>query len=235
MRLIIINKRTMMIILLILLVIFGVIIFSIFRLNSKPVFKEEIYYKGTVEGEQIAFVCNIDWGEEYIPQMLKIFKDNNIKISFFPTGRWADKNPELVKTIYDNGHEIGNHGYNHLDYSKLTYDKNKEEILKAHKSIESIIGVSPKFFGPPSGAFNENTIHAAKDLNYNVVLWSIDTIDWRNDSTSSIIYKRVTEKAHNSAIVLMHPKKATVEALPEIIKYLFQKGYKIGTISDVIN
>lgn len=65
-------------------------------------------------------------------------------------------------------------------------------------------------------------------------MWSIDTIDWRKDSTKDIIIRRVTEKIHKGAIVLMHPTEETVKALPEIINYIHKIGYKIGRISDII-
>ena len=186
-------------------------------------FKEEIYYQGTKDEKVIAFACNVDWGNEYIGEMLKIFKDNNIKITFFPTGKWAENNKELLELIYEEGHEIGNHGYSHLDYNTLSYDRNYEEIEKAHKIIKDIIEEEPKYFAPPSGAYNDYTIEAAKDLNYKVILWSIDTIDWRKDSVKDVIVKRVKDKIHNSAIILMHPTKETNKALPEIIDYLFKK------------
>jgi probable sporulation protein (polysaccharide deacetylase family) len=176
----------------------------------------------------------VDWGNEHINDMLRIFEENDIYISFFLTGRWAKENPDIVKQIHKHNHEIGNHGYNHIDYSQLSYEQNKEEISKANDVIEEIIGIRPNLFGPPSGAFNENTVKAAKDLESKVIMWSVDTIDWREDSTKELIYKRVTSKIENSSIVLMHPTENTVKALPEIIKYLFENGYKIGTISDVI-
>lgn len=234
MRLLIINKRTMYII--IAIVILSIILFStyLFTSKSKDVFNPEVFYKGIGNEKEIAFACNIDWGNEYIPQMLDIFKENGIKITFFPTGKWAEKNPELVKVIYDDGHEIGNHGYNHYDYNKISYERNKEEILKSHVIIKDIIKTDPIYFAPPSGAFNDNTIKAARDLNYKLILWSIDTIDWRKDSTKDVIVGRVKDKLHESAILLMHPTQETVKALPEIIDYLFQKGYKIGTISSIL-
>jgi probable sporulation protein (polysaccharide deacetylase family) len=234
MRLLIISKKLAAFISIIIVVL---VIFSIFltiQNKSREVFYEDIYYKGTKDEKIVAFVCNIDWGNEYIDDMLKIFQENNIRISFFPTGRWAKENPELLKKICNYNHEIGNHGYNHLDYSKLSYDKNKEEILKASDVIEEITGVRPIYFGPPAGAFNEHTLKAARDLNNIVIMWSVDTIDWRKDSTKELIYKRVVSKVENSSIVLMHPTENTVKALPEIIKYLFENGFKIGTISDVI-
>lgn len=234
MRLIILNKKALYLILIILLLSIVVPVIAINRIKTEDVFNENLYYQGTKDEKIISFACNIDWGNEYIDDMLQIFKENNIKITFFPTGRWAENNIELLKTIDIEGHEIGNHGYNHLDYDTLSYEKNYEEIEKAHMIIKDIIGKSPIYFAPPSGAYNDYTLEAARDLNYKVILWSIDTIDWRKDSVKEVIIKRVIDKIHNSAIILMHPTNETVKALPEIIDFLFEKKYKIGTISDVI-
>lgn len=219
---------------LMILVIFFTIKFFIHN-YVKETFNEDIYYKGTKDDKIIAFTCNVDWGNEFIPTMLEIFKKDNIKITFFVTGRWAEKYPDLLKSIYNDGHEIGNHGYLHKDYSLLQYDMNKEEILKCHMVLKEILGINAKYFAPPSGAYNEYTIAAAKDLGYDVIMWSIDTIDWREDSTMTKISNRVLNKAENGAIVLMHPKGETVKALPYIISTLKNKGFKIGRVSDVID
>lgn len=234
MRLLIINKKFIIAsIVILLLAIITFITVNIYN-KSEATFNLNPYYQGNIETKTIAFACNIDWGNEHIPKMLEIFKKDDIKITYFPTGKWAEKNKEVLKDIYNYKHEIGNHGYSHLDYDKLNYERNKEEIHKADIIINDILGMKPKYFAPPSGAFNDNTIKAANDLGYEVILWSIDTIDWRNDSTKDLIIDRVTKKAHNSAIVLMHPTEETVKALPEIIKFLYENGYKIGTISDVM-
>ncbi|MBU5314276.1 polysaccharide deacetylase family protein [Tissierella carlieri] len=234
MRLVVINKKTLLTILIVLILAIIALGISVVYNKSEETFNSDVYYQGNIDDKIIAFACNVDWGNEHIPNMLQIFKDNDIKITYFVTGQWAEKNKDILKTIYDNKHEIGNHGYSHKDYDKLSYDRNKEEILKAHNIIKETLNIDSKYFAPPSGAYNDNTIKAAKDLGYELIMWSIDTIDWRKDSTKNVIIERVTSKAHNSAIVLMHPTEETVKALPEIIKYLYQNGYKIGTISDVI-
>lgn len=234
MRLVILNRKALFTIIIALLLIIISIISLVICNKTKEVFKTDPYYQGNIDDKIIAFACNVDWGNEYIPSMLEIFKNNNINITFFVTGKWAEKNPEILKKIYNSKHEIGNHGYSHKDYDKLSFNDNKNEILKAHNIITEILNIDLKYFAPPSGAYNDNTIKAAKELDYDLIMWSIDTIDWRKDSTKDKIIKRVTEKTHNSAIVLMHPTEETVKALPEIIDYLFQNGYKIGTISNII-
>lgn len=235
MRLIIISKKTLFTILIVLILAIITLAISVVYNKAEETFNSDVYYQGNIDDKIVAFACNVDWGNEYIPNMLEIFENNNIKITYFVTGKWAEKNKDMLKTIYKYKHEIGNHGYSHMDYDKLSYAQNKEEILKAHNVIKEVLNIDSKYFAPPSGAYNDNTIKAAKDLGYELIMWSIDTIDWKKDSTKDIIIKRVTSKIHNSAIVLMHPTEETVKALPEIIKYLYENGYKIGTISDVIN
>ena len=234
MKILIMNKKTIFILLAILVIALILIFFISFYNKVDETFNMDIYYKGNVDEKTVAFACNVDWGNEYIEPMLEIFKDKDIKITFFVTGLWAEKYPELLKSIYEHGHEIGNHGYKHIDYDKLSYERNKEEIIKAHNIIHDVLGIESIYFAPPSGAYNDNTIKAAKDLNYDIIMWSIDTIDWREDSNKEKIIDRVTSKIDNSAIVLMHPTGETVKALPEIISYLYENGYKIGTISDVV-
>lgn len=234
MKLVIVSKKTLITILIVLIVV--IITLGILKVYNKTeeTFNSDVYYQGNIDEKIIAFACNVDWGNENIPNMLEIFKKNDIKITYFVTGKWAEKNKDILKMIYNDKHEIGNHGYSHVDYNKLSYNENKEGIVKAHNIIKEILDIDSKYFAPPSGAYNDNTVKAAKDLGYELIMWSIDTIDWRKDSTKDVIIKRVIPKIHNSAIVLMHPTEETVKALPEIINYLYQNGYKIGTISDVI-
>lgn len=235
MKLFIVSKKTLFtIIVIVILIVLSLFMWSIYN-RTQEIFNQDVYYKGDLDEKIVAFACNVDWGTEEIPKMLKIFEDNNINISYFVTGKWAEKNEDMLREIHNSGHEIGNHGYQHIDYDKLDYESNKNEISKAHNIIKETINLEPRYFAPPSGAYNDNTVKAAKDLNYKLIMWSIDTIDWRQDSTKDVIIKRVTDKIHDSAIILMHPKEETVKALPEIIDFLNKNGYKIGKINDVIN
>lgn len=237
MKIIYMRFKTILVALITLLIILSLTVLLVYKFStdSKDIFfYDDVYYKGTVDEKKIAFACNIDWGNECIPIMLEIFKENDIKITFFVTGRWSEKNPVLLKMIFDNGHEIGNHGYSHRDYNLLNYEDNREEIHKADLVISKTLGIKSKYFAPPSGAYNNETVKAATDLGYKVIMWSLDTIDWRKDSTKDKIISRVIGKHHNSAIVLMHPKEETIKALPVIIQNLKDKGYTIGTISDII-
>lgn len=190
-------------------------------------------YKGDDSKPNIAFACNVVWGTEYVPKMLEIFEENDVKITFFLGGQWVKDNPDIAKMIANSGHELGNHGYGHKKHSTLSQDDNKQEILSAQETIEKYTGHRTRLFGPPYGDFNEHTLKVAQDLGYKTIMWSIDTIDWKRDGHENII-SRVMKNPHNGAIVLMHPTEDTVKALPVLIKRLEELGYSITTVSHVI-
>ncbi|HOO11840.1 MAG TPA: polysaccharide deacetylase family protein [Bacillota bacterium] len=200
--------------------------------DIRPVFGGPIY-KGDKESNSVAIAVNVDWGEEYLPDMLKLFDAAGIKAAFFMTGRWAEKNTALAKLIADSGHTVGNHGYSHKDHSKLDYDQNRSEIEITQQVLERVTGKTPGYFAPPSGAYNKHTVKASKDLGCKMVLWSIDTIDWKREGVDRII-SRVKKKLHSGGIILMHPTDQTLEALPFIIEYINERGYEILSLEDLV-
>ncbi|HHW02806.1 MAG TPA: polysaccharide deacetylase family protein [Thermoanaerobacterales bacterium] len=196
--------------------------------KTKPI------YEGRGDKKIIAFTCNVAWGNEFLPPLLRVFEEKNVKITFFIEGRWAEKNPELLRLIDGKGHEIGNHGYSHAHHAKLSLEQNINEIKDAESIIEKITGKKPLLFAPPYGEFSDLTIKAAESLNYRVIMWSIDTIDWKKPGVDYIVNK-VLKKAGNGKIVLMHPTEDTVKAMPVIIENLQKQGYKITTITDLLS
>src|SRR5690606_36644536 len=79
-------------------------------------------YRGHPEKETVAFLINVSWGTEYIPDILQILYDRKVKASFFIEGKWAKENANLVKMIKEQGHTIGNHAYNHPDMARISKD-----------------------------------------------------------------------------------------------------------------
>jgi len=231
-RLIIISKRKLLVTL-ILLAALMLFAFALKTISINTLNYYDPIYKGIEDEKKIAFACNVVWGEEYLPQMLKLFRDKDIEITFFIGGQWAEKNEELLKSIQKDEHELGNHGYKHLYHSKLTPEANKQEILKTEEIVKRITGCKTELFAPPYGDLNDTVVNSAEALGYKVIMWSIDTIDWNTKDYNKIL-ERLEKKHHNGAIVLMHPTKVTIEALPQMIKNLEEHGYEITTVSDVI-
>ncbi len=94
-------------------------------------------------------------------------------------------------------------------------------------------GKEIKLFAPPSGAYSEQTVDAAESLSMQTVLWSKDTIDWR-DKDADVCYRRATENVEGGDLILMHPMAHTVEALPRVLKSYAEKGLRTITVGENI-
>lgn len=193
----------------------------------------EPIYHGSREDRTMALTCNVFWGEEYIGPMLEILTKKETRITFFIGGTWAEKFPALVREIKEKGHEIGTHGYSHPHPDGLSREDNRRDIARAREIITEITGESPVLYAPPYGERGNAVLQAAEDLGCRTILWSIDTIDWQRPAPS-VIHERVTGKAHNGGIVLMHPTAPTVEALPGIIDELRRQGYELVTVGEML-
>jgi peptidoglycan/xylan/chitin deacetylase (PgdA/CDA1 family) len=191
--------------------------------------------QGSTEDNRIAFTCNVDWGEDVLPDMLNIFEQKDLKITFFVSGRWAENNPWLLRKIYILGHEIQNHGYGHRMCSQISEKEVIEEIEKTEDIIENLTGVVTDIFAPPAGDYDKKTVEICKEKGYLLSLWSVDTIDWRPDSTAKVIENRVLNKDLTGAILLMHPKKETIKALPSIIEKIQNRDIAIVPLSELLN
>lgn len=194
---------------------------------------QQAHYRGDPATPKMSLMINVYWGTEYLPSMLDTLADRQVKCTFFIGGTWAASNNALLNRIKLEGHELGNHGYYHKDATTISAARNKEEILVTEKLVEGITGVKTRLFAPPSGAFDKNTLKVASEIGYHTIMWTQDTIDWR-DHDVDLIYKRATTKAANGNLVLMHPTAATAKALPKIIDSLSAAGYTLTTVSDTL-
>lgn len=192
-----------------------------------------VIYQGDTNNNKVSFMINVYWGTEYLEDMLDVFDLYQIKTTFFVGGSWVAKNVEMAQEIYKRGHEIGNHGYNHKDHDKITEQQNYDEIHKTHLLISANLGIEMNLFAPPSGAYNDTTVNVATGLGYRTIMWTHDTIDWRDKNTDLII-KRATKNLSNGDLILMHPTKHTLEALSAILAYAENNGFQPTTVSEVI-
>ena len=219
------------------LLIASIGLYGFYQQKEVPVSVEAVHkpiYQGDTSKRAMALTINIDWGEEYIEPMLEIFERENVKVTFFPTGKWASRFPEKIKLIHEKGHEIGNHGYSHPHVDQLSKEENKQEILKTQEIIREIIGIDTTLFATPYGEKKQHVIDAAGELGYRTIFWTIDTVDWQRHRTADVIANKVIENAENGAIVLMHPTENTTKSLPIMIEALKEKGYELVTVSDIL-
>ncbi len=189
-----------------------------------------VYRKG-ISPDGVSLMFNVYENAETVERILEILKTHGAKATFFIGGIWAEKNENCLKKIVEDGHELGNHGYFHKDHTKLSAQRNIEEITACNKLIETLTGYKLTLFAPPSGAYNKTTLAMASELNMKTVLWSRDTVDWR-DKNASIIYTRATKNIVGGDMILMHPKKETADALTDILNTYKKHALRAITVSE---
>lgn len=189
-----------------------------------------VYYAGNENSKNVSLMINVYWGDEYIDDMLDILKDKNAKVTFFVGGTWATKNEDTLKRMFEEGHEIANHGYSHKDCDKLSKQQLFDEISKTHNIVKGYLGFDMKLFMPPSGAYDTLTVEVAENLGYKTIMWSKDTIDWR-DQKRELIVSRATKNGKGGDLILMHPTLETKNALAEIVEYYISNGFDLVPVS----
>jgi peptidoglycan/xylan/chitin deacetylase (PgdA/CDA1 family) len=141
-----------------------------------------------------------------------------------------------VNDIVKHGFEIGSHGHKHVNYSSLSDEDIRKQLTTAHRILSDVTKQEPTLLRLPNGDFDKRVLRIASELNYTVIQWDTDSLDWKNPGKENII-ERVVSKAHPGDIVLLHASdsvKQTHEALPVIIDKLRADGYEFVTVSELM-
>ncbi len=219
--------------------VLGALILSVGALCLSPTDAEvtaggnnaELYRDAGENAKGVSLMFNVYWGTDEVYRILDTLATYQVRATFFIGGSWADDNVQCLKEIYGAGHEIGNHGYFHKDHEKLSRTDNEREIASCNRFIELSIGVTPTLFAPPSGAYGKETLSACRSLGMKTILWSKDTIDWR-DKNEALVYSRATKNVKAGDFILLHPMEATANALGDILKYYQKNSLTVVTVSE---
>ncbi|MBQ9931902.1 MAG: polysaccharide deacetylase family protein [Firmicutes bacterium] len=207
--------------------------FEALETAAVPGEEDVVIRQGDPASHQVALTCNVDWGEDVLPEILAVCEEKDVKMTFFVTGKWASKNPGLLREMYIAGHDIQNHGYSHALCSQVSEEVVLEEIGKTEEILQDLLGIRTRIFAPPSGDYDGKTVDLCRERGYLLSLWSADTIDWKEGSTAQVITDRILSKDLSGGIVLMHPKEATAEALPGLIVTMRERGLTIVLLRDL--
>ena len=182
---------------------------------------------------------------KYTPQILDILKQYNIPATFFVIGLNAENNLDVLKRIYEDGNEIGNHSFSHPNLAEINPERAAIELTVTRKIIESVTGHTTLLFRPPYNADSEPQsyddvmpIVIANKQKYLTVAESIDPRDWQKDVTADTIVQRVIDQVSYGNIILLHDaggdRSETVKALPRIIKYFRDRGYTFVSVAELL-
>ena len=193
-------------------------------------------YSVKTEEKKIALSFDAAWGAEDFNTIMGILDKHEIKTTFFMTGEWVEKYPDCVKTLVEKGHDLGNHSASHPDMTKLSKEKQREEILKVHEQVKELTGYEMELFRPPYGAYNNDVIRTCYEVGYFPIQWDVDSLDWKDYEPDRIISNVCEhESLGPGSIILCHNgAKYTAKALDEMLLNLKNQGYEIVPISELI-
>lgn len=166
-------------------------------------------------------------------KLLDILKKEHVRATFFTIGQKVKRWPKETKKIWDAGHEVENHSLTHTSLDKLPAAGIEREIVETDKAIEAAGVPKPTMLRPPYGASNHVLDQVSKRYDKRIIRWDVDTLDWKTRSKSQTITNALAT-AHPGSIILMHSiHKSSVEATPEILDSLKEKGYSPVTVGDL--
>ncbi|OUM98471.1 MAG: hypothetical protein BAA02_07785 [Paenibacillaceae bacterium ZCTH02-B3] len=190
-------------------------------------------YRGNPAKPAAAIMINVAWGDEHLPAMLNTLEEEGVAATFFLDGTWLSKHRDLAAEILARGHELSNHAWSHPMMSRLADSRQREEIVKTENLLKEL-GAGNRWFAPPSGDYDQRTVRIAHSLGLRTVLWTLDTIDWKNPPPDAVVQK-VARRAEPGVLILMHPTDSAKRALPGIIRALRGKGLVPGTVSHTLS
>jgi polysaccharide deacetylase family sporulation protein PdaB len=194
-----------------------------------------VYQVATTE-KVAALTFDISWGTQTPAPVVEVLREKKLRCTFFLSGPWVMNHPELARLIQAGGHEIGSHGHRHINYSTLSPGGVAEELRLAHQSLEQVLGVKANLIRTPNGDYNDTVVRTLRENGYEVIQWSVDSLDWMNPGVDRIV-SRVLQRVHPGAVILMHASdscKQTVAALPAVIDGLRSQGYRLVTVSELL-
>jgi peptidoglycan/xylan/chitin deacetylase (PgdA/CDA1 family) len=192
------------------------------------------------ETNKVALTFDDGPDDVYTPRVLDVLAKYNVRATFFLIGSAAEKHRGIVERIIREGHEIGNHTYFHSNLSRMAPWQILLDLGKANKVFSDITGKDVPVVRPPYGALDPPAVKAIGDKGYNVLLWTVDSLDWWGISKEEVI-GNVLPKVETGVIVLQHSSggpdedlTGSVDALPDIIETLQSQGYSFHTASEIL-
>ncbi|MGE4371608.1 MAG: polysaccharide deacetylase family protein [Xanthobacter sp.] len=206
------------------------------KASSAPVGPLKRSYSSVSVGEKVV-ALTFDDGPNPIttPKLLDILKARGVHATFFVLGTRAAENPALLRRMIAEGHEIGNHSWNHPQLPKIGTTGADKQIADANAAIARATGQKPRYLRPPYGAMTPALrSHLEQKYGMTFIYWSVDPLDWKNRNAKTV-RERILAKAQPGSIILLHDIHPTsVAAMPELLDTMLAKGYRFATVSELI-
>ncbi|MFJ7737678.1 polysaccharide deacetylase family protein [Lysinibacillus sp. NPDC097287] len=184
----------------------------------------------SINGKRVALTFDDGPHPKNTLKIIDLLDKYDATATFFMLGNRVDFYPEIAKKVADEGHELGNHTWNHKDLSTLSKEAGIQEVEKTNEIIKNVTGRESTAFRPPYGVINEQVQNATGSP---AVLWTIDTLDWKSRNPNEIL-KIVKENVKDGSIILMHDiHETTAQAVEPMLKYLKEQGFTFVPVSEL--
>lgn len=194
-----------------------------------------VHNKSNVEGPYVAISFDDGPHPTLTPKLLDILKERNVKATFYVIGKNVAQYPEIVKRMAAEGHEVGNHTWNHPSLPKLSAATVAEEIQKTTRAIVDACGITPTTMRPPYGATNAAlNKRMAQEFGLPVILWSVDPQDWKIRRASHVSTHLVQNTSAGDILLAHDIHPSTIEAMPATLDALLAKGFKFTTVTELL-
>lgn len=188
-------------------------------------------YSYNEDTEKITLTFDQGYENGYTAQILDTLKEKNVHAVFFAVLDYAEKNPELVERMIDEGHTVGNHSATHPSFPELSVDAMQNEIAEVHEYVKENFDYEMTLFRFPSGEYSERALAAVQNAGYSSIFWSFAYEDWNTDAQPdpSEALEKIVSHAHNGAVYLLHSVSATnAKVLGEAIDKIRAAGYEFN-------
>ncbi|SHE47176.1 Peptidoglycan/xylan/chitin deacetylase, PgdA/CDA1 family [Seinonella peptonophila] len=192
-------------------------------------------FHGPGSKKMVALTFDDGPDHDYTLQILDILKEYHVPATFFIVGRLAKRYPSVLNRIISEGHVIGNHSWDHPDFTELTPAEINHQLRRTNRMVFKLTGKQLRFFRPPFGAIDRKIERQIVNKGYSIIYWNVDTKDWSGRSAKRIL-SVVKRSLKPGSIILFHSAgghrhlKGTILSLPKIIRLMREKGYEMVTI-----
>lgn len=203
-------------------------------------YPNDVILAGPTNRRAVAFTFDDGPDDVWTPQILAVLTQLGIKGTFLCVGARVAQNPQVVQEMVKAGHVVGNHSWDHPNFTKISISEVRSQIERTADEIARVTSVRPRFFRPPYGALNEAVIEEVIRLQYKILFWNVDSLDW-SGITAQQVEANVLAHVGPGSIILMHSAggrgeslEDTVRALPKVVSTLRNEGYSFFTVPELL-
>ena len=173
----------------------------------------------------------------YTENILDTLKANDVKACFFITAHYLNTQPDIVKRMIEEGHDVGNHTVNHKSMPEISDSEVEKEVMNLHTAIYEKFGYEMKYLRPPKGEYCERTLALCNKMNYQTIMWSFAYDDWDENKQGREAYgkEKILNNTHPGEVMLLHgTSKDNMNILDECIKTIKSDGYEFKKLDEFV-